>query len=363
MKKITFLILAALLTSTMANAKIWRVNNTPDGNGDFTTLLAAHDAGSNGDTILVEPSQTVYAGINMVKRFVILGSGYFLDENFGKQDNPVNTKITYLNFNNKGDSFGEFESSSSGSVVSGVEIHDYVQIFVGNITVRRCKVYGSINISPMSAFGNFSISGFLISQNFLYGNIQTNYTYVNLTVTNLLVQNNIFAKTTSDSPISFGDGVEAVIENNVFRTTVATTSLTFKNSVFRNNIITAGTTITLTVNSSTVEKNVANHAFTITGTGNTFLNNINNATATSIYEVDPFAVNPTTGFTSDTRWRLKSGSPAIGAGYDGVDCGAFGGTSPYVIAGIPAIPAIYELRTNSVGVESINIKAKVRSNN
>ena len=39
-------------------------------------------------------------------------------------------------------------------------------------------------------------------------------------------------------------------------------------------------------------------------------------------------------FSTDGKWQLKDGSPAIGAGMDGVDCGAFGGITPYILSGI-----------------------------
>ena len=48
------------------------------------------------------------------------------------------------------------------------------------------------------------------------------------------------------------------------------------------------------------------------------------------------------GKSDDAKWMLKAGSPAIGAGVSGVDCGAFGGVTPYVLSGVPNLPHIYE---------------------
>ena len=46
--------------------------------------------------------------------------------------------------------------------------------------------------------------------------------------------------------------------------------------------------------------------------------------------------------STDGKWELKAGSPAIGAGSGGIDCGAYGGPAPYILSGIPMLPHIYE---------------------
>ena len=45
----------------------------------------------------------------------------------------------------------------------------------------------------------------------------------------------------------------------------------------------------------------------------------------------------------DSSFYLIPNSPAIGAGYNGVDCGIFGGPTPYELSGLPSRPWIYEL--------------------
>jgi hypothetical protein len=42
----------------------------------------------------------------------------------------------------------------------------------------------------------------------------------------------------------------------------------------------------------------------------------------------------------DGKWRLRPNSPARGKGFDGVDMGAFGGATPYVLSGVPPIPRV-----------------------
>ena len=55
----------------------------------------------------------------------------------------------------------------------------------------------------------------------------------------------------------------------------------------------------------------------------------------------------------DNGYLLKAGSSAIGAGMLGVDCGAFGTNDPYVLSGMPPIPAIFDVEMD-VGENSNN---------
>ncbi|MCD4747399.1 MAG: hypothetical protein K8R58_13960, partial [Bacteroidales bacterium] len=63
----------------------------------------------------------------------------------------------------------------------------------------------------------------------------------------------------------------------------------------------------------------------------------------------------------DNGYILASGSPATGAGISGGDCGVFGyqaGGVPYVLSGLPAIPAIYETNVVQTGTSAqVTIKA------
>jgi hypothetical protein len=72
-----------------------------------------------------------------------------------------------------------------------------------------------------------------------------------------------------------------------------------------------------------------------------------------------------TGFSSDGRYRLKAGSPAINAGsLNGgtVDCGAFGGPAPYILSGMPDIPSIYVLTVpSSVPSGATNMNVTISS--
>ena len=54
--------------------------------------------------------------------------------------------------------------------------------------------------------------------------------------------------------------------------------------------------------------------------------------------------------STDENWQLKSGSPAIGYGSNGDDCGVFGGPMYYVLSGLPwPLPRIIEADIPSGG--------------
>lgn len=69
--------------------------------------------------------------------------------------------------------------------------------------------------------------------------------------------------------------------------------------------------------------------------------------------------------STDGQWQLKAGSPAIGAGDAGIDCGMFAGTNPYRLSGIPSIPVFYKLTAPSrtATTNPYTITFSVKSNN
>ena len=71
------------------------------------------------------------------------------------------------------------------------------------------------------------------------------------------------------------------------------------------------------------------------------------------------------GITPDAKYTLSATSPAKGAGEGGTDCGAFGGSEPYVLTGAPLGPIIQEIQVPSMARqnETIQIKLKAKVQN
>ena len=85
--KISSLLLATLLISSISFAKVWRVNNNPGASANFTTANDAMLSSSvlDGDTIYFEASNIDYStfqGVGIYKQLTLIGTGYFLGTQF-----------------------------------------------------------------------------------------------------------------------------------------------------------------------------------------------------------------------------------------------------------------------------------------
>jgi len=301
-----------LIVSIVNGQSLIRVNNDPRVKADFTSLQDANDNASDGDTIYMEGSATSYDGAIITKKLVIVGPGYFLSENPNTQ--AITTEAEFsANL--------QFKAGSQGSTIEGCDIyHNLIQIYVDSITVKRCKVY-SIEFHD-------TISDLLIIQNYIDYQIKCNTS--NVIVSNTIIANNILAGG-STGILVYSNSGPLLITNNIVCNVMSSFPINVFNSNIQNNILTGpGASVAQNTGNS-----IINNLFATTGTdadGNKY--NMNMALV--------FADFSGSGdYSADSKWQLKEGSPAIGAGIGGVDCGVFGGTYPYVLSGIPEFPHIY----------------------
>ena len=100
---------ALLLVTSSVSAKIWRVNNRVGIVADFTTAQAAHDGANAGDTVFFEPSPTNYGDITLTKKLILIGTGYFLDQNLETQwKNNWPATIGHVTFSSNSSSSAQF---------------------------------------------------------------------------------------------------------------------------------------------------------------------------------------------------------------------------------------------------------------
>lgn len=344
MKQILLLTLSITLTCSMSFGKIWRVNNNSGVTADFTTLQAAHDGASSGDTIYLESSPTSYGGLTCTKKLAIIGTGYFLDQNTDLQAFALPSHVGSIYFN----------EGSQGSSVEGLSIdNSAIYISVNDIVVRRNNFGGISGTTPDYYVGGVSIyygaSNILITQNYAL-QINSNGSSTGVLISNNFISiNAYFGEAATQASISLNPNTVAIIKNNIFRRG----TISAYNSNISNNIMIAGY---LAGSGNLISNNISSS----TQFGNTNSNQ-QNVTITNVFEG--------TG-SYDGAYKLKSGSPAIGAGYGSttanpVDCGIFGGNTPYKLSGLPAIPSIYFFTNQPVGSNSdpIDVQVKVRSNN
>lgn len=342
----------ALLNSQNSLAKIWRVNNNPGVAADFTDLAAAHAGAASGDTIHLEGSPTSYGNVTFTKKLVVLGPGYFLDEHPNTQALQQSAKAGSITFHN----------GSQGSVLMGLDLpNGNISVQTDNIVIRRNKftspangIYdfytGIINIYDHNENGAIPSNNIIVSQN--YGvKVAVHRASTGILITNNYLADNGHSGDNSTSNVlwTHADAI-ILVQNNIFRRG----KITAYNSNFTNNIMMFGQ---------------------FEGTGNLSSNNIGNGTQfgtangnqSNIVMTNVF-VGAGAGIPSDTKWKLKAGSPAIGAGYGStaqnpIDCGMFGGPNYYVLAGQPPMPAVYAFEVQPIGsnTDPIDVKVKVKS--
>ncbi len=345
MKYLSLFLLATGI-SVSTQAKIWRVNNNAGVAADFVNFrdAAEHATVGAGDTLYFEPSATAYFtnGFTLNKKLVIIGGGYLLDPtdavfpgNPGLQATTLTPTLSSFTIGN----------GASGTKISGIVSQSVSFSNTNDVTIERVIFYNA---------------GFTISVG----------TSTNITIRKCLFYSTNFNQNSGSS----ASGI--VCENNLFTgSTITLSGLTGSNNIFRNNSFSANSGITLV--KGYFVNNIVGLANQSTFTDCTIKNNIfqvNQAlpgTAVDNKVSQPMAnVYEMTG-SYDGKFKLKAGSPAIGAGLTvgavvSPDCGAFGGPDPYVLSGIPAIPTIYSFTAPTSipsGTPTMNITFSTRNHN
>lgn len=353
MKKKLFLKIVTILTVILnvCNQKAmatrtWRVNNNGF-SADTTSLQGAMDVlAGPGDTIHVEASGIPYPAITFRKKLVLIGPGYFLSENTGKQKNSTPATIVSVTF----------DPGSNGSVISGLRfdgaLNGFVSINENNITIERCwmQTIGIQNLSPTT------LSDITIKQSYCNNYITTAALHPG-PLNNLLVTNCYFNGVASFGLQTYANTIQGNVEHCVFNANVNAYNAPL---IFRNNIFKVGTLNQNTVNST------ANFEF------NLFVANSVPAWlsgGTNKFQVNSVFITPTP--TSSTDYNLMQNSPAncpvCYQGYpNGTETiGMYGGAEPYILSGIPAVPTIYRLDSPGMILQgdTINVNISTRSNN
>lgn len=329
-----------------ANAKIWRINNTGIP-ADFTSANAASSSSSvvNGDTLHIEPSGVSYGDLNINKRLVVIGNGYFLGDASANL-NPnlqANTGRSILNGVGVG-------PGGNGTVIMGITCTDFV-IAANDVVFKRNNAI-SIQIGT-----DFVVNNSQILQNYVQWMAGT------LGVgTNMVISNNIivaFANFTSND--------NGIFTNNVLVATGAYANqgggLALTNFIVRNNIV-VQSPFGISLVNCTVQNNTDCTGASGFGTSNGNTGNVDMSTV--------FAGWPTLGsFSTDGRFALKAGSPALGTGFGGSDRGAIlnpanssnNMADTYVLSGIPTVPSLFRFDVpTSVSAGTMNVTISTRTN-
>jgi len=360
-KTFTILILTAFLSLNYfnANAKVWRLNNS-GANADFNNWTAAYNGASAGDTIYVESSPTSYGDFSLSKPLTLIGTGYFLQENLPTQ---------FKNIWNATCHEVSFELGSEGSCFYGFTIGYAINIDCGNIIISRNK------INNIAFGGGTNFSNIKISQNYI-GYISSGATN---TISNVLINNNFIY-------IDFGLPNWYLYEYEMDPYAVINLQANITGSIINNIIVGYGVFLqyfypnngnsisnqwhycpATKVSGFFIVNNIIKQGSIANSSLNICSNNICNSTQLTVTDGNQANVDMSTVFvgsgSTDGQWKLKEGSPAIGAGLGGVDCGMFGGSEPYVLSGMPSIPAVYNIvmPTSVVGNNNLHVTVSAKA--
>ena len=357
---IAITLMAIVFLNFNANAKIWRVNN--NGNNpvpaivsDFpssTTLQQVNDNASvlSGDTIHLEQSPTTYGACIFTKRLIVIGAGYFLNQNPNTQvNNSYGTKTGDLTF---------YNAASASSFVYGCEVGN-VNMGVNNLTVARCHFNATVCLIGNNTTGN--IDGMSLRQCIFSGTAGVSYMIRNNTGTGLVTNMNIYGNIISPTynGASLDNRVSGIFKNNVV--SVFYSPLILQGFYVVNNLTYSSQgNYQNTFTNCNVEFNAgtqATHFVTALGSGTTY------GTGNSTKTLAQMAF--LAGASTDGYYQLGASTTVAGIGKDGNDLGAFSGDYPYKLSGIAPVPNIYVLTIAPItaGASTISVTVTAKGNN
>ncbi len=316
---VIFFIIAPLLVF----ANIIIVDNNVPSIGQFTSLVEACSAANVGDKIYLLPSATQYEGVTITKRLEIVGGGWGFSFSV---DGIHNTEVGIINF----------DSGADNSILKGISIPGYpnglINVNAEGVRIEYCNVGPTLKVTANSVIiQKNNLNGICIGQN----------------VHNFNVNRNIIR---SGYPVLYGSNYFHVgIHLNNCQGTISNNIFNIYEQAFNNYILGFSGVSNVIVINNTFGINTIPF---INAPDDFYSNCINNIIFGSlISEYYPNNILYQSGINifvdySNGNYHLAPGSPAIGAGQDGVDCGAYGGSTPLIDKiNTPDLPSVIQLLT------------------
>ena len=265
---------------------------------------------------MLDGSTESYGDFTLTKRLVIIGPGYLLNDNGVIAEGSPSAQVRGISSNYNG---------AAGSIITGLDISGSVTLAQPNMVITRCRIAGTVNIST-------SASNCIIHQNYLNGGrLMCGSTSSTAWAPNPQITNNIFGYS--------GDNTLAIIYK-ISDGYIAYNTFTYPDRISYGELT-----------GCTVENNVC-VGTEITISGNTIQNNywpgMRNSSGVSLYS------NRTTDLTIKNQELSEEIAAAI------ADKGAFNGTDPYVISGIPAGPYISDITLPTSVEQGQTLKVNVK---
>jgi hypothetical protein len=327
-----------------ANATTWTVNNNGNSPGQYTSIQAAVNAASSGDSIYVEPSPNDYGSFSVPRKLFIFGGG---GDPYTYQANN-RTIVDGVTFTNQ-TTFPV--SSSSGSQIEGFYIGSGISVGcnLSNITMLRNEIPGGFNLCGTDT--NMIIINNVISSGQVYFTSSFNNDNTILVANNFFINQNAQAMFENNGGQDQETGVQ-FINNVVYNSSTGLTNSgsffrTLNNASIKNNIFycQGGTgTFNSGCNACTFENNITyspNCSQILPDGNNTGTGNINNTNPAFVAGPAVYTVI-NVDLLYNYNWHLTNSSPGHLSGSDGTDIGIYGG--PYPFANFETITRLPQMR-------------------
>lgn len=382
MRKI-LLFAAALLTVTTANAKVWRINYDDNAKADFKTISAACAAAKVADSDTLYCEAGYHAGSasdNQISRngMTVVGPGWGFEANYGNTTTisearfPNNIHILANNVKLTGVVCGKNIQIGTGTSSNSPASNTY-----SNITIERCNIGGQIYWK--SGYSSGILSDIVIKNCYLT-QICLDPSFSHSAIHDLYIEGNIINSAhTQYTPaflIQTSYGAEKYTNINILHNTIIcnipavsndASILRTVNSLIQDNIIINTANQTYVMNFAQAGNIIRKNVFSLSSENASAVidenypdNYYNGATV-----ANTFTCQSNSKYRTEEYYQLSENSQAKNAAYDGGDCGAFGGVSPYVICGRPqGIPYIYDVEVPAQPTDNkLRVSFKVKSQN
>jgi hypothetical protein len=291
------------------------------------------------DTIHVEGAANPYEEFTIpaFMPIIIIGAGYFLNENPQTSNNQLSTRV-----------YGNTYILGAGARVQGIHFINAQTLWVqaSNVIVERCMIDGALGLD------NLSLSNIIIRRNYFANATNSNITHSTAATgqpSGTIISNNIFKGKITFNPVmtisQFNNNVLDPVGNSV---SVAYTILTneFKNNIYKNPVM------TLSITSTNISHNITPSNMPASWNSNIVLNS---AQMISELFVDP------ANYSTDGDFQLKPGYANGNFGSNDTQRGAFGGSTPYELSGIGPIPVVYDVIIPNVATPGTGLQVTISS--
>ena len=350
-------LLIAVIMPSLSAATL-TVDNRVEFPADFRTIQAAVDAAAVGDTILVSGSNTMYEGFTTTKRLHIIG------ERTGplSASTVVRTDITFAEVFNDVDP--NHLRHAGGSILESIETTGTARVLIygacTGVTIKRCTLPEVANNPNVLLTG---CSGALIQNSVVawIGNFPGNAAGIQVRGAGNSVVGSWVRR------IVLGNSENYLVENSVLGYYVGGVAQT------TGPISTTANAVPFTIRNSIILGKTTLFDTTSTGNGRAIFDHCLSIGAAGLPAGSGNLSLPYTEFTNvfvgttpnnmqrPEELKLKAGSPALGAGVNGVDLGMYGGSSPFVDGLLPAVPRVLHLAVPALVPDSTGLSFRVRA--